>query len=221
MVTPLTILNSISPTRYRCLAMKPEPLFYVQREEQNVAGPYDLVQMAGLLRRKIITGETMARLEGEDAWKPFAWHSQYSIVREMPADAVSTRVANLDEEAAVKQSGPIPMPSTETLGKLAGMVVGSLLAGAGGYVVAWADVATGTCLEFAGGGAAIVAQCIITLQLLDEDRWTLAFVFFVPFGEIYYFITNFWQYFTWFCVKYIGAAVALGAMLGLATHLGH
>ena len=43
--------------------MKKDTLFYIERDEQNVAGPYDLVQMAGLLRKKIITPETMSRLE--------------------------------------------------------------------------------------------------------------------------------------------------------------
>ena len=201
--------------------MKQEPLFYIEREEQTVAGPYDLVQMAGLLRKKIITAETSVRREGEEDWKPFSWHPQFIVVREMPPDAVSTRVDDLDEEEAARASGPIPLPSAETLMKLGGMVLGSLLAGAGAYLIATLDVTTGYCLEAAGGAAALVAQCMIIARLLDEDFWTLILVFFVPLGDIFYFISNIWEYFTWFCVKYVGAAVAIGAAMGMAAHSAH
>jgi hypothetical protein len=202
------------------MAMKPEPLFYITRDDQSAAGPYDLVQMAGLLRKKIITGETMTRLEGEEDWKPFSWQPQFMIVREMSPDAVSTRVAELDEEAEEAKQGPIPMPSRETLMKLGGLACGSLLAGAGAYLIASLDVTTGYCLEYSGVGAVLVGTCLIIARLLDEDFWTLILVFFVPFGDVFYFICNIWQYFNWFCVKYVGAAVAIGAAMGLATHGG-
>ena len=201
--------------------MKPEPLFYIARDEQNVAGPYDLVQMAGLLRKKIITPETPTRLEGEEAWKPFSWQSQFMVAREMSPDAVSTRVNELDEEAAARASGPIPLPSAENVMRVVGMIVGALLAGAGAYLIARLDVTTGYCLEYAGGAATVMALCMIIAGLLDEDFWTLLFVFFVPFGDVYYLICNFWKYFTWICVKYVGAAVCFGAAMGLAAHGGH
>jgi hypothetical protein len=196
--------------------MKPEPLFYIERAGQNVAGPYDLVQMAGLLRKKIITAETLTRLEGEEDWKPFAWQSQFIVAREMWRDAVSMRVNELNEEAQVSR-GPIPLPSAETLVKLGGLACGAFLAGAGAFLIARLDATTGYCLEVVGGGAAVVAQCMIMARLLDEDFWTLILVFFVPFGDIFYFICNIWEYFTWFCVKYVGAAVLAGAVMGMAT----
>jgi hypothetical protein len=200
--------------------MKQEPLFYITREERTVAGPYDLVQMAGLLRRKIITPETSVRREGEDDWKPFSWHPQFIVAKEMSPDAVSGRSQELDAEARAPRS-PIPLPSVETLMKLGELVIGALLAGAGAYLIARLDVTTGYCLEYAGGAAALVAICMIVARLLDEDFWTLLFVFFVPFGDIFYFICNIWEYFTWFCVKYVGAAVCAGAAMGLAAHSAH
>jgi hypothetical protein len=210
----LRIRDSLS---FRYCAMKPEPLFYVERAEQNVAGPYDLVQMAGLLRRKIITAETSVRLEGEEDWKPFGWQPQFSIAREMSPDAVSKRVAELDDEAEEARQGPIPLPSRETLIKLGGLGVGALLTGAGAYLIASLDATTGYCLEYAGGAATLVAICMIMARVLDEDFWTLVLVFFVPFGDVYYFISNIWEYFAWFCVKYIGLAVCAGAAMGLAA----
>jgi hypothetical protein len=203
------------------MAMKPEPLFYIERAEQNVAGPYDLVQMAGLLRRKIITADTSVRLEGEEDWKPFSWHPQFIVAREMSPDAVSTRVNDLNELSEEEAQPPIPLPSAETLIKLAGLACGALLAGAGAYLIASLDVITGYCLEYGGIGAALVAHCMILAQLLDENIWTLGLVFFVPGGDIFYFITRFWQYYKWFCVECVGAAVAIGAAMGLATHSAH
>jgi hypothetical protein len=197
--------------------MKPEPLFYIQGEGQEVAGPYDLVQMAGLLRKKIIAGETPARLEGSEDWKPFSWHPQFMVAREMPAGAVSQRQAALEEKARASSS-PIPLPSAETLLKLAGVVVGSLVAGAAAYFIARMDEATGYCLGWAGGGVAAVATVLIVMRVLQEDLGTIFLVLFIPFGDIFYFMLNIWKYLGLFAAKYIGGAVCFGALVGLAAH---
>ena len=198
----------------------PEPRFFIQRDEGAVAGPYDVVQMAGLLRRKIISGETQTRREGEDDWKPFSWQPQFSIAREMPADAISQRVVELDEEAAARAQGPIPLPSAETVLKLAGLGVGCVLAFAISFALAWLDATLGYCLIAGGLAAVAVAYCFIQARVLDEDAWTIGLVWFVPGGDIYYFLSNIWVYFPWFCVKYIGLAVLAGAGLGMAIHVG-
>jgi hypothetical protein len=200
--------------------MKPDPLFYIERAENNVAGPYDLVQMAGLLRKKVITPDTSTRLEGEDDWKPFGWRPQFIVAREMSPAAVSIRAEALDEAAAVALS-PLPLPSRETVMKLVGMVLAAIVTGAGAYVLARLDVTIGTCLLYAAAGAVLVAQCMIFMRLMDEGFWTLILFFFVPFGDIFYFICNIWEYFTWFSVKYVGLAVLAGASIGLAAHPAH
>ncbi len=197
--------------------MTPEPLFHIDRGQGQVAGPYDVVQMAGLLRRRIITGETMTRREGTDDWKPFSWQPQFAIAREMPADATSTRVTELDEAAAAEKSGPIPLPSRETVLKLGALAGGALLAGIVAFIMAWLDATTGTCLLFLGGATALVAHCMIMARLLDEDYLTLGMVLLLPGGDLYYFLSNIWEYYTWFCVKYVGLAVVFGAMAGLAA----
>lgn len=201
-------------------AMKPEPLFYIQRDGEIVAGPYDLVQMAGLLRRKIITMETSTRREGEEGWMPFNWQPEFHVARDMPPGAVSTRTESLDEEARAAASGPIPLPSQETVLKLAALMAGVVMAAAVAFVMARLDATTGCCLEAAGLGAVVVAQCMIMARLLDEDWMTLALITFVPMGDIYYFLSNIWAYFNWFCVKYIGMAVLVGAAAGLAASAG-
>ena len=200
------------------MRMKTEPRFLIARDGGQVAGPYDVAQMAGLLRRKVITGDTSTCLEGADDWKPFSWQPQFSIAREMPADAVSSRMVELDEAAAEAKSGPIPLPSRETMLKLAGLLAAAI----GAFLVAFffgaMDATTGFVLAALGGAAALVAQCMIMARLLDEDYWTLAMVCFVPGGDIYYFLSHIWEYFTWFCIKYVGMATAAGALAGIALH---
>ena len=86
--------------------MKPEPLFYIERVEGK-SGPYDLVQMAGFLRKKIITEETPTCREGSDDWKPFCEHPQFIVAREMPPGATSKRTIELAE---AEQAGDSPIP---------------------------------------------------------------------------------------------------------------
>jgi hypothetical protein len=203
------------------MAMNPEPLFYIARAEDEVAGPYDVVQLAHLLRRKIITGETMTRLEGTDEWKPFSWHPQFTVARELPPDAVSTRSIQMDEAVREAKSGPIPLPSAETVLKLVGLFCGTVVAFLAALLVGWLDTTTGVCLMIIGCGAITVAQCMIMARLLQESYWTLGLTMFVPGGDIYYFLSNIWEYFTWFCVKYVGVAVLLGAAIGIGLHSAH
>jgi len=198
--------------------MNPETLFYIQRDEA-IAGPYDLVQVAGLLRRKIITPETMTRREGRDDWQPLSWQPQYSVIREMSPHAVSTRVDALDEEAGAAAAGPIMLPSRETMMKIISLLLGCVLAAGIAFVMAYLDRTMGYCLLVAGGAVILVAHCLIIARVLEEDGWTLLGMFFVPGYDIYYFVSNVWQYYPLFCLKYLGAAVSLGAVIGLAT--GH
>jgi hypothetical protein len=194
--------------------MAPKPLLYIQHEGTE-AGPYDLVQMAGLMRRKIIDGETLTRVEGDDAWKPFAWQPQFSVVREIPADAVSLRIDELDEEAANRERPPIPLPSVETLIRLGGMLAGCFCVGFGAYLLARLDPTVGMALMYGGFTAAAVAQILVYLRVLDEDWRTIVVAFFIPGGDIYYYVSRFWQNFGLYCAKYGGIAIAFGAMLGL------
>jgi len=195
--------------------MKKEPLFYIARDGQDAAGPYDLIQMAGLLRKKIITSETMSRLEGEDGWKPFGWRPQFSVAREMSPDAVSERV--IEQERASQPL--IPLPSLASVLRAAVAMVLLLVAGLISYFVARADLAAGICLAVAGIAAALVGTCLVYVRLLDEDNRTLLLVFFVPFYELYYFLVNFWVYLPYFYLRYAGGICAVAALVGIAN--GH
>jgi len=198
--------------------MKPEPLFYipVPGHEDEAAGPYDLVQMAGLLRQKIITTETPTRLEGEQEWKPFGDRHHFIVAKEMPPDAVSTRVIALTEAARASRS-PIPLPSAEFLVKLGVMAVAMLLAGGISFFLAWVDQTMGIFLVVAGGCAALLGVAMIYVTMADESNWTICLVFFIPFFNLYYFLANFEKYLPYFYLEYLGLTIALAATAGMAV----
>ncbi len=194
---------------------QPNPRFCIQRDGTE-AGPYDLVQMAGLLRKHIIDGETLTRLEGDDGWKPFSWQPQFSVVREMSPNATSMRLEELNDEALNERS-PVPLPSREFLLQMVAFGVGCLVLGAGAFVLAWLSAAVGMVLLYAGIGIALAASVMILCGILDEDWLKLVLIFGVPLYDIYYIICNFDKYAKLLAVRYAAISVALGAVLGMAT----
>lgn len=197
--------------------MQPEVLFHIQREK-TVAGPYDVVQMAGLLRRKIISAETMTRREGDDDWKPFSWQPQFNIAKEMPPDATSARTKALDEEAVAANAPPILLPSRETVIKVIALIAGTLAAGGGSFLLGLLSSTLGWALLIGGISAGAVAYCFMMARMFDEDDRTLLKIFFIPYYDNYYFLTNLWKYYDLLCVKSIGVAVAIGAGIALHYH---
>src|SRR5258708_38058095 len=119
---------------------KPEPLFYipVPENDQEVAGPYDLVQMAGFLRKKIVSAETLTSREGEEDWKPFGERPQYIIAMETPAGAESMHLEALKEKEEASRPA-IPLPSTPVMIGIGVAGVVLLLGGVGVYFLAAAD----------------------------------------------------------------------------------
>jgi len=198
--------------------MKPEALFYipVPNDDEAVAGPYDLVQMAKLLRDKMITAETLTFREGEEQWKAFGQRSEFIIAQEMPADAVSMRLEKLKMQAEESGSA-LPLPSAASMIKLGGIALLLLVVGTGVYFVSAADTTTGFFLAVVGGTAALVGQVFILVKLLDEEWITRLMVAFVPLFDIYYFISNLDKYLPFFCAKYLGGILALAAYAGIAS----
>ena len=199
-------------------AMKQDPLFYllVPGNDKEVDGPYDLVQMAGLLRQKIITTETLTRMDGEQAWKPFGDRPQFIVAKEIPADAVSTRVIEL-RDAAKDSNSPIPLPSAAFLVKVGALALLLVVAGAASFLLAWADPTLGLCLEVAGGGAALLGVALIYVTLADEDAMTVFWVFIFPLYDLYYFLVNFEKYLPYFYLAYLGTVISLAAAAGMAA----
>jgi hypothetical protein len=189
---------------------------YIQREGTE-AGPYDLVQMAGLLRKNIISRETQTRLDGDDAWMPLSWQPQFAIIRELSPNAESMHLDDLNEEAMNRRS-PIPLPSGEFLFQLVAVAVGCAALAGGAFVLAWMDVMLGTALIYLGLGIALAASAMILLRMMDEDYLKLILIFLIPFYDVYYVICNFEKYAILLAVRYAAIGVALGATFGLGMH---
>lgn len=198
--------------------MKQEPLFYipVEHNDHEVSGPYDLVQMARMLRTKIITAETLTFREGEQEWKPFGERPHFALAQEIPADAVSVR-SELIKEKEEAAKPPVPIPSAATMVKIGVMAVLLLIGGAIAYFISAADTTTGFLLAVGGGGAALIGQALILVKVLDEGWVTRLMVVFVPLFDIYYFLTNLDKYLPYFCAKYIGGVLAVTAFAGVAS----
>ncbi len=203
--------------------MKEEVLFYISapQSDHGRAGPYDIVQMAGLLRRKIITAETMTLLKGESEWRPFFQQQQFILVGEIPQDAVSMRTDAVEEQIQEKTATLFPVPSTEFLVQVAVMVVGLLVLAAVGYFLGRMDEMTGKVIMIVAGGVAAVAQVMILATLLDEDYVTFLLVAFIPFFDIYYFVSNIDKYWPYFLAKYAGAILAFAAAMGAGLPISH
>ena len=189
-------------------------LLYVQRDGGVEAGPYDLVQMAGLLRKNIISRETQTRLEGDTAWMPLSWQPQFAVIRELSPDATSMHLDELNEEAMNRRS-PIPLPSGEFLFQLVAFAVCCVMLAGGAFVFAWMDVMVGTALLYLGLGIAITASVMILLRMMDEDYLKLVLIFFIPLYDVYYVICNFEKYAMLLAIRYAAIGVALGATCGL------
>jgi hypothetical protein len=196
--------------------MPGKQLLYIQREGAE-AGPYDLVQMAGLLRKNIISRETQTRLDGDDAWMPLSWQPQFAVIRELSPDATSMHLDELNEDAMNRRS-PIPLPSGEFLFQLVAFAVGCGMLASGAFVIAWMNVMAGTAVLYVGLGIALAASVMIILRMMDEDYLKLALIFFIPLYDIYYLICNFEKYAILVAVRYAAISVALGATCGLAMH---
>ena len=179
-----------------------------------MTGPYDLVQLAALLRRGQITSETPTFAEGEMEWRPFGDRAQFIVAKEMPKDAVfGHRQIAIDEEASAGKS-IIPLPSKERWIQLGVWAVVFLISYAVVYGVARADAVTGICLFYLAGSAALVAQVFIYCKILDEDWMTIALIAFVPLYDLYYFASNLDKYLPLFAMKYGGITLAFAAHAG-------
>jgi len=200
-------------------SMKEEPLFYIPSpdNDQDVDGPYDLAQMAQLLRERIVSAETLTCLDGEEEWKAFGERPQFATARDMPPepDKVS-KPSTVQEDAEPDAEAPVPASSTGTLVMIGVACVLLAIGGALAYLVSAADQGMGACLTGAGLVSGLVG-CGFTLAHLKDETWgTRLKVLFVPFFDVFYFTPNREKYLPFICAKYIGTVLALTSMAGIA-----
>jgi hypothetical protein len=67
----------------------PSKRFYCYPATNEVEGPFELVELAGLLRDNLITGETQTLREGEEAWLAFQDRPEFNFAKEIPAEIIA------------------------------------------------------------------------------------------------------------------------------------
>ena len=79
--------------------------FYCYPATNEVEGPFELVELAGLLHDNLINGETQTLREGEETWLPFQERNEFHLAKEMSKDAIA-RHAKEKAEAQVSPFNP-------------------------------------------------------------------------------------------------------------------
>jgi len=80
---------------------KPPRWFCRNSSTGDVQGPFDLLELAGLLRSGDITGETLTQAEGDESWVAFQDRLEFKSAKAMPAAAI---YQHLKDEADQQQS---------------------------------------------------------------------------------------------------------------------
>jgi hypothetical protein len=193
---------------------KPGTLYYYAQEGQDVAGPFDLVQMAALLRKGAITSETMTLCEGEFVPTPFGHRTEFIAAFEM-----STHATSMKQEEDDAPKGALPVPSREFLLRVAKVTAQALLLAGSVFFLSYMSPEAGWLLLIAGGGLAVIGQCLLLAKLLDEDIFTLLAVAFIPLYDIFFFISNIDTYYSLLRLKYIGVIIVVAAALATGHSL--
>lgn len=88
---------------------KPVRRFFIFPATNEVEGPFELLELAGLLKDGLITGETQTLVEGEEQWLPFQERTEFNLAREISPDAIALHAK---EQAEAKVS---PFPTRKLL----------------------------------------------------------------------------------------------------------
>jgi hypothetical protein len=67
----------------------PSKRFYCYPATNEVEGPFELMELAGLLRENLISGETQTLREGEETWLPFQDRPEFNFAKEIPNEAIA------------------------------------------------------------------------------------------------------------------------------------
>ena len=80
---------------------KPSRWFCRRASTDKIEEPFDLMELAGLLRSGDITGETLTQAEGEQSWVAFENRREFELAKNMP---VTDIYQHLKDEAEEQQS---------------------------------------------------------------------------------------------------------------------
>lgn len=79
----------------------PSKWYYRRTGTETPAGPFDLVEMAGMLSAGDITPETPTRNGPSGNWRAFREHRDFGVAKEMPPGVI---LRHLDQKASEKKS---------------------------------------------------------------------------------------------------------------------
>jgi hypothetical protein len=75
------------------------PRWFLQRfPNRDPEGPFDLPELAGLLRTGDITGEILTQREGDEAWLPFRERPEFAEAADMPVTAIEQHLQDEIDE---------------------------------------------------------------------------------------------------------------------------
>ncbi len=198
--------------------MNQEPLFYIPSpsDDQDVDGPYDLSQMALLLRSNVITAETPTCLDGQEEWKPFGERPHFALARDMPPEQVAVPASNQSGDPINRQPPPPPQPEVPIVLIAIACVLLALLGSVAFYISAL-DPDMGIGFAIAGLIASSIGFTFILVNVVDESLLMRAKVLLVPFFDVYYFSPYLEKYLPILCAKYLGLVLALSSVAGVLT----
>jgi hypothetical protein len=100
------------------------PRWFCRRKPwARTEGPFDLQELAALLRTGNITGQSLTQREGETDWLPFQNRTEFQKAREIPEEVIAQ---HLKDEAAGELE---PWWTPRRLYYLGALIVGSLAYG--------------------------------------------------------------------------------------------
>jgi hypothetical protein len=198
--------------------MTQQPLFFIPspHDDHSVSGPYDLAEMAGLLRHKIISAVTLTCQPGELEWLPFGERPEYLATMELATqDEPEKEIAGIEEKTTAHQAVPTRPASVKLALAVAGVV--AVVVGTGFYFVSIMDSTLGFVLASVSAIVGLVGTGFVVANLAEKNWSTRLLVFFVPLYDIFYFTSNAEKYLPYFCMRYIGIVLALAAVGGIIS----
>ncbi len=64
----------------------------------QIEGPFDLIELAGLLRSGDVTGETLTQKEGDQEWVAFKNRQEFESAKNMPAEVIYQHLKDEKDE---------------------------------------------------------------------------------------------------------------------------
>jgi len=89
---------------------------YFCQTKDKIEGPFDLIELAGLLRESAIDGDTPIREETSEVWHSLREHPEYGSLQEIPIEIIARHVLGKERAQASRSSSQKTSFSTVWIG---------------------------------------------------------------------------------------------------------